>query len=151
MPTRFGHYFRVLHWRTDQMVTDALSQIGLTSAQGHMMRFLLMQPSPPCPRDVEAALHLSHPTVSGILSRLEEKGFLAVLPDPSDRRCKRIHVLPRGREFSSQMEDAIQAIESRIVEAFSPEEAAQFLEYLTRAIAAVGDAPYPKEESTKHD
>lgn len=141
MHNHFGHYFRVLHWSTDQIMTESLSKIGLTSAQGHMMGFLLRQSAPPCPRDVEEALRLSHPTVSGILSRLEEKGFLEIRPDPADRRCKRIYVLPQGREFASLMHQNIQTIEARIVDGFSEEEQQQFIQFLNRAIANMGGAP----------
>lgn len=141
MHNHFGHYFRVLHWCTDQMMTDSLSKIGLTSAQGHIMCFLLHQPAPPCPRDVEEALQLSHPTVSGILSRLEEKVFIEIRPDPEDRRCKRIYVLPRGQEFASLMHQNIQTIETRIVDGFSEAEQQQFIRLLNRAIANMGGVP----------
>ena len=35
--------------------------------------------------------------MSGILSRLEKKGFIELRPDPADKRCKRIYVLDKGR------------------------------------------------------
>ena len=92
----YGHLLRILHWCTDQSMTASLETMDLTAAQGHIMGFLSRQAEPPCPRDVEEAFHLSHPTVSGILSRLEQKGFISLQTDPTDRRCKRIHIQPMG-------------------------------------------------------
>ena len=68
---KYGHYIRILHWCTDQAMTAALEEMDLTAAQGRIMGYLVHQKEPPCPRDVELEFHLSHPTVSGLLSRLE--------------------------------------------------------------------------------
>lgn len=130
----FGHMARILHSCASQAMTEALSAMELTSAQGHLMGFLAHRAQPPCPRDVEEAFHLSHPTVSGLLSRLEKKEFLELRPDPEDRRCKRIYILPRGRECLEVMETTIRNNEKRLLRGFSPEEQEQFADYLVRAI-----------------
>lgn len=150
MHPHYGHLVRILHWCTDQVMSSALEAMDLTAAQGHIMGFLSHQPAPPCPRDVEEAFQLSHPTVSGILSRLEQKGFIQLLPDPEDRRCKRIHILPKGQECHQTMHETIQSNEERMVQGFSPEEKALFSDFLQRAIVNMGGSPchpIPKEES----
>ena len=144
MNTHYGHLFRVLHWCTDQSMTNALETMGLTASQGHIMGFLAHREEPPCPRDVEEHFQLSHPTVSGILSRLEKKEFIQLIPDEHDRRCKRIHILPRGRECLENMHQVIQTNEKRLVEGFTREEQAQFAEFLSRAIANMGASPCRK-------
>ena len=50
---------------------NTLASMDLTSAQGHIMGYLAQRSQPPCSRDIEETFHLSHPTVSGLLSRLE--------------------------------------------------------------------------------
>ena len=114
----------------------------LTAAQGHIMAFLAHQTRPPCPRDIEAEFQLSHPTVSGILSRLEQKGFVELRVDPEDRRCKRIYVLDKGRQCHTLMHQAIQQNEQRIVADFTPEEQELFGQFLHRAITNMGGNPY---------
>lgn len=138
MKTRYGHYARILHWCTDQAMTNALAQMDLTASQGHIMGFLAHRASPPCPRDIEEAFRLSHPTVSGLLSRLEKKGFIEFRPDDSDRRIKRIFILPKGRECLDLMSSTIQRTEAQMVQDFTPEERAQFSDLLTRAIHNMG-------------
>lgn len=149
----YGHLVRVLHWCIDQNMTNALEKMDLTAAQGHVMGFLARRETPPCPRDVEEHLELSHPTVSGLLSRLERKGFLELRPDAQDRRCKRIYLLPKGRESLSTMYQTILTNEKQVVADFTPQEQAEFSRYLERAIANMGGNPCPKsthkEETTK--
>ena len=72
----YGHMVRVLHCAVSQSVTAALGQMELTSAQGRIMGYLARQKQPPCAKDIETEFHLSHPTVSGLLSRLEKKDFI---------------------------------------------------------------------------
>ena len=147
-----GHCIRILHWCTDQAMTAALETMDLTAAQGHIMGYLSHRKEPPCPRDLETAFHLSHPTVSGLLSRLEQKGFVALLPDENDRRCKRIRVLPRGEECHQKIHEAISQTEAQLVRHFSESEQEQFRQLLSRAIANMGPNPcHPisKEETTK--
>ena len=150
MPKLYGHYIRVLHWCTDQVITHALAQMDLTAAQGHIMGLLSHQKEPLCSRDVARALELSHPTVSGLLARMERKGFLQLRQDPRDKRARRIHLLPRGMECVAQIEEVIRANEQRMVRDFTEEERQRFMEYLDRAIVNLGGSPcpphHPKEE-----
>ena len=145
----YGHLVKVLHWCADQAMTEGLEKVGLTAAQGRVMGYLGHCAEPPCPRDVEETFHLSHPTVSGILTRLEKKEFIELYPDPADRRCKRIRVLPKGEECRETMHRTIRDMEHRIVEGFSPEEQDQFHGLLLRAIKNMGGGcvPAPEEET----
>lgn len=145
----YGHLVKVLHWCTDQAITAGLEQVGLTAAQGRVMGYLSHCKEPPCPKDVEEVFRLSHPTVSGILTRLEKKEFIELYPDPADKRCKRIRVLPKGEECRETMHRTIQDMERQIVEDFSPEEQERFHGLLLRAIKNMGGGcvPAPKEET----
>jgi len=145
----YGNQARILHWCTDQAITRALEEMDLTSAQGHIMGFLGHRKDPPCPRDIEEDFHLSHPTVSGLLSRLEKKGFIELRPDEQDRRCKRIYVLPKGRECQETMHQTIRNIENQLVAGFSDEEARLFEQFLDRAISNMGGCPNPKHKEEK--
>ena len=144
MNIHYGHLLRILHWCKDQSMTSALEDMELTAAQGHIMGFLAHSTEPPCPRDVEEKFHLSHPTVSGLLQRLEKKEFIQLKADESDRRCKRIHVLPKGRQCMENMNQVIQNNEKRLVAGFTPEEQSLFADFLNRAITNMGASPCRK-------
>lgn len=141
MLPRYGHLLRVLHSCTDQSMTNALTSMDLTAAQGHIMGFITHRKTPPCSRDIEEAFQLSHPTISGLLSRLEKKGFIEFRTDKNDRRCKRIYILPKGLELNETMHRTILENEERLVQDFTDEEKEQFAQYLLRAINNMGGNP----------
>ena len=149
--SHYGHYIRILHSSTDQAMTNALTSMELTAAQGHIMGYITHRKTPPCARDIEEAFQLSHPTVSGLLSRLEKKGFIAFQPDEADRRCKRIYVLPKGLELNETMHRTILTTEEQLVQGFTDEEKEQFTQLLLRAIHNMGESPCRRKQPIKED
>ena len=150
MRTYYGHLARVLHACTDQTMTAALAQMELTAAQSHILCYITYRKSPPCARDIEEAFQLSHPTVSGILSRLEQKDFIEMRPDELDRRCKRIYIREKGLQLDEMMHQTVRSTEERMVQGFTEDEKAQFADLLRRAIDNMGGNPCKrkhKEES----
>lgn len=150
MRRHYGNYIRILHGCTDQIMSTAVARMDLTPVQSRIMGFLAHRPEPPCAKDVEEAFQLSHPTVSGILSRLEKKDFVEFRPDPADRRCKRIYVLEKGWEHIEQIHCVIRENEERIVSGFTEEEKEQFASLMERAIRNMGGCPchpHHKEEN----
>ena len=145
----YGPLFRMLHSCTNQAMSNALEKMDLTAAQGHILGYLAHSKTPPCSRDIEEVFHLTHPTVSGLLARLEKKGFIEFRTDEHDRRCKRIYMLSKGRECNETMRQTIQKTERQLVEGFTPEEQEQFSDFLERALSNMGFTPthhFHKEE-----
>lgn len=122
-------------------MSEALAKMELTASQGRIMGYLAHRSEPTCAKDIEEAFQLSHPTISGILSRLEKKGFIRSIPDEQDRRCKRIIMLPKGRACNERIEQAIRENECRLVKDFTPQERETFSQLLDRAITNMGGAP----------
>ena len=152
MQKHYGPMFRMLHSCMAKAITNELDNMDLTSAQGHIMGYIAHSKQAPCSRDIEEAFRLSHPTVSGLLSRLEKKGFIEFRPDEQDRRCKRIYILPKGQECNETIRQTIRLTEAKLVEGFSPEEQTQFAAFLERGLANMGFTPTnfnPKEETNK--
>ena len=147
---KLGHLLRILHWCLDQSVTNALAKVDLTAAQGPILGYLSRSASPPCPRDIEQEFHLTHPTVSGLLSRLEKKGFIALHPDETDRRIKRIHLLEKGRQCCDAIHQTILSNEEKLVRGFSEEEKELFYSFLTRATHNMGLSPCCKKKKEEH-
>ena len=146
----YGRRIRQLDSANHQTMTATLASMELTASQGHILTFIAHAPVPPCPKDMEEAFHLSHPTVSGLLSRLEKKGFIRIDPDPADRRCKRVSLDAKGRECLAKMEATITSNEAKLVQNFTEEEKALFADLLSRAITNLGGSPCRpifKEES----
>ena len=134
MDKRIFARIRRLHWCADQAMSEGLSQMELTASQGCAMGFLHRQKSPPMAKEMEEALHLSHASTAGILSRLEKKGFIEFRSDEKDKRCKRIYSLQKAEDCHVHMHGIMENLEKTITRDFTEDERDQFLEYLDRAI-----------------
>ncbi len=120
----------------------ALAQWDLTAAQAHIMCYLVHQQEPPCARDLEGFFRLTHPTISGLLRRMEAKGFLEQRSDLQDRRIKRIYPLEKSLACQQSIDACIQETEEQLLRGFSPEEQKMLLNLLKRAAQNI------REEST---
>ena len=144
-----AHYFKILNSYMEQIMNREVQKLDLTAAQSQIIGFLTFRPDPPCARDLEEYFHLSHATVSGLLSRMEAKDFIEVRPDPVDRRVKRIYLREKGHACSQRTKEVIDEINQLLLDGFLPEEQEQFERYLRRAAENLGGKslhPYHKRE-----
>ncbi len=124
--------------------------MGLTGAQGFFLNHLVQHRDEIVhPKDLEQQFDLSHATVSGILQRLETKGFIVCLSDPSDRRHKQITVTEKALACTAKTEAEIAALESRLVTGMAQEEQRQFLQLLFQAASNLAD-PKSRDLLLKH-
>ena len=69
--------------------------------------------------------------------------------DPDDRRRKLVYILPKGRQCNKTMAAVIQNGDKKLLEGFTPEETAQFLNFLLRALHNVSPDFDPKKEESQ--
>lgn len=137
-----GPRVKQLNTLTDQYLRQISEGLGLTPTQSRVLGYLIARKERPCcPRDVERAFSLTHPTVSGILSRLEEKEFLTVHADDSDHRCKRLWPTEKALVVHARMVTALDSVENQMLRGFTPEELEQFSELFDRVICNLGGRP----------
>ena len=128
---------------------QALSGMDLTFSQGHIMGYLAHCDTPPCAKDIEDRFHLSHPTVSGLLSRLKRRTSSPCGRIPTTGGEKLVYILPKGRQCNETMAAVIQNGDKKLLEGFTPEETAQFLNFLFRALHNVSPDFDPKKEESQ--
>lgn len=150
----YSDMIRKLHKATRQRIDEALTRMDLTAAQGPIIGSLMLRKDAPCPKDLEQEFHLSHATVSGLLSRMEKKGFIRQEEDAIDHRCKRIYPLPKAEECGERIYRTIVESAQQMLQGFTPEEQVLFADFLTRAAQNMGICTnlcehQNKEENTK--
>lgn len=109
-------------------MSDKISSLDLTSSQSFVLGYLCyhtQQGKAVYPRDIEKHFGFTHPTVSGLLQRMEAKGFLRMEPSDEDRRCKRIVITDRAMQVNQQVLEQLDAAEQQMVRGMSVEEVAQ--------------------------
>ena len=113
-PRHLGHRVRILSQAIRQAIDRKLCDLDLTGQQSFIIRYLSeRQGEVVYPKDIERRFNLTHPTVSGLLQRLESKGFLTCEPDPDDRRYKRIVLTEKAAECQKEIWQHILTIEQK--------------------------------------
>ena len=106
-----GPRLRYLNNRITQYMDQQFLALDLTSTQSFILHHLsLHEHEAVYPKDLEKRFHLTHPTVSGVLQRLEAKNFIIIEPDKADRRCKRIRLTDRARRCDEAVGQAGQPV-----------------------------------------
>ena len=131
-----GPRLRYLNNRITQYMDQQFLALDLTSTQSFILHHLSLHENEAMyPKDIEKRLHLTHPTVSGVLQRLEAKNFIVIEPDCADRRCKRIRLTDRARRCDEAVGQAFETLERLMCSGMSEEEQQTLLRLLDLASA----------------
>ena len=118
-----GPLIRLLNKEFEQMHAEKASSMGLTPVQLFVLHYISNRRNENvCQRDIEKRFDLSHATVSGIISRLELKGFVESSFAEDDRRMKIIKVTEKALCCESEMKKHIGQLEQQLISGFSDDE-----------------------------
>lgn len=129
-----GPRLRYLNNRITQYMDQQFQTLDLTSTQSFVLHYLILHEQETVyPKDIEKRFQLTHPTVSGVLQRLEAKDFISIEPDQIDRRCKCIRLTDRARRCDEAVGKAFDTLEQLMCSGMCPEERQQLLRLLDLA------------------
>lgn len=106
-------------------VDASLKDQGLTFSQTLVIGFLSEQGGMATQKEIEDHLQVSHPTVVGIVSRLEKNGFVACSADEKDRRNKIVCTTDKAMNTVGSMNMGKRKIEERLTKGLSEAELAE--------------------------
>lgn len=78
-------------------------------------------------RDLETASHVTHPTMTEMLKRLEKKGFIHCRPGECDRRCKCISSTEKAELLIKDMAEADDRVFASLTAGMSEEDVRELL------------------------
>ncbi len=100
-----GFMFKQINNVYEKEFNNRLRSLGITSSQCEVLDFLFTSSKEEVTqRDIEKGLNLKNPTVTGLLKRLDEKGFILSVPSNSDKRCKNIYLTEKAYDIQKRME-----------------------------------------------
>ena len=83
-------------------------------------------------KNIEKILDVSHPTVTGLIARLQEKGFVECGADPDDRRNKIVTMTQKAYSLAQLLRDNRRKAEEALLAGLSEEETEQLGQTLIR-------------------
>ena len=110
---------------SDKLKTNgdaSLKKMNLTFAQSRMLSFLNNNNGQATQKELEIFLDVSHPTVVGIVSRMEQNGYVVSWMDDKNKRNKNIKLTDKAREVAKEFEEDIAASEKIMLESLSDED-----------------------------
>lgn len=133
-----GPLIKLLNKEFERLHTEKAGNMGLTPAQLFVLHYIARhQGENICHKDIEKQFELTHATVSGIISRLEAKGFIICRADESDRRYRNIVITEKAKCCEDEIKNHIDLYEEQLVSGFSPEEKQLLISFIHRLLANV--------------
>ncbi len=132
---RLGIMIKIIHWHIDQAFNEFLKKDNLTSSQARVIRYLYKhQDQVVVQRDIENFFRVSNPTVSGILNRLEEKGFVSRVTSEEDKRIKIVTLTDKAFELEDYLRNSLNNYEEEMMACLSEEEKNNLLDSMDKII-----------------
>lgn len=88
---------------------QAAAQAGLTTQQAVIMTMLA---EPSSMRGLAKQRHCDPSNITGLVDRLERKGWVERGPDPSDRRVRQVSLTASGRRKVTRFQEALLQVSS---------------------------------------
>ena len=121
-----GLRFSLLHRAFMKQLDARLQEKGLTGVQfgvlSQLRRLQLAGREEINQRDLEEATHVTHPTMTEIVKRLEKQGFVVCTPSERDRRFKSIRPTDRAAALQREMDELDDSIFRELCRGLTAEE-----------------------------
>jgi len=121
--------------------------LGLTRSQWRVLGILRRRPDI---RQTQLAemMEVEPITLTRLLDRMEQAGWLERVPDPADRRANLLRLTPKVGTILAEMQATARKMRHEALRDFSSDDHARLLEFLQRLKNNVSDMLLPQEEKT---
>lgn len=117
-----GYLIKLINDRLKAKADADLKSEHLTLSQSRVLAFLQHKDGQTTQKEIENYLEVSHPTVVGLISRMEQNGFVACCLDPSDHRNKIVKLTRKAEKTGKNMEMLIGQHEEMLLKSMTKEE-----------------------------
>ena len=130
MPKKdIGYLIKNINDKLKAKADAELKRYHLTLTQSRVLAYLGSRGGQATQKEIEVFLEVSHPTVVGIVARMEQNGYVSCWPS-EDRRNKNVKLTSQVEAISMDMEQDILANEQALLAPFSLEERERLREML---------------------
>lgn len=126
-----GYFIKSIN---DRLKTKADSQLkihDLTMTQGRVLGFIHSKNGQATQKEIAEHLQVAHPTVVGIVSRMEKNGFVSCRIDPVDRRSKIVCLTSKADIIGAELSATIEKNEAKMLTGLTEEDIGNLLKYLS--------------------
>ena len=126
---------KILNTAIERQINKELAKLDITCTQANVVGFLKLHTGEDiCQRDIEFNLGLSHPTVSSVLRRMEEKGMVVSRPMEHDRRFHAVTLTDKALDMVGAIRTTMDRITRQVFDGVSREEQDQMDQMVQKMI-----------------
>jgi DNA-binding MarR family transcriptional regulator len=92
-----------IYWMSYKLLERRFYHLGVSASQARVLAVLHFAKGPIKPSLVATLLFQETQSITGILHRIESRGWVRRLPDPNDRRAVGLELTDKGREITSEI------------------------------------------------
>lgn len=92
-----------IYWMSYKLLERRFYHLGVSASQARVLAVLHFAKTPIKPSLVATLLFQETQSITGILHRIETRGWVRRLPDPNDRRAVGLELTDKGREITAEI------------------------------------------------
>lgn len=131
-----------LNLAIESYANERMADKGLTSAQGHVLMYIL-EHRDICSTHIHNELGISRGTVSGLLKKLRDKGYIQLSRCVKDDRQKIIQVTDKARVLKEALDECRETLETQVFCGLTHQEKQTLLDLQRRMLRNMGRAAQP--------
>ena len=116
-----GYLIKSINDKLKVRADAELKQYHLTMSQSRVLVYLRSRGGQATQKEIETFLDVAHPTVVGLVSRMELNGYVICWPC-EDGRNKYVKLTPQAEAIDKDMQENMHANEEMLLAPLSPEE-----------------------------
>lgn len=125
-----GGIIKYISDKVRQKADNNLKDHNVTLSQVRILNFLWRQEGSCSQKQIENFLQVSHPTVVGLVSRMEQSGYIHTSVSSDDKRNKIVTVTDSGMALASELCRFMDDMDNRMLEGLSEEQQSQLADML---------------------
>ena len=116
-----GYLIKSINDKLAARADAELKQFNLTMSQCRVFLYLSSRGGQATQKEIEIFLDVAHPTVVGLVSRMEQNGYVTCWPC-EDGRNKYVKLTPQAEAIDKDMQENMHANEEMLLAPLSPED-----------------------------
>lgn len=116
-----GYLIKSINDKLKVRADAELKKYHLTMSQSRVLVYLRSRGGQATQKEIETFLDVAHPTVVGLVSRMEQSGYVTCWPC-EDGRNKYVKLTPQAEAIDKDMQENMHANEEMLLAPLSPEE-----------------------------
>ena len=116
-----------------------LNRYDLTFSQSQVLLFLRLNEGKLSQKKLQDMMRCSHPTMVGLIQRLEANGFVRTYTDEEDKRYKNVELTDKALAFGNDMKKTREQNEKQMVKGLKKEEKEILLDLLDRVYKNISE------------